>query len=78
MSAKLHVKDQIRGLALARNLGERITIHTSDGPIEIQVTRINPHSVKLKIAAAPFVRIARSELDVQGTTETPPIESDYD
>ena len=72
------VKNQIRGLALTRKTGEQITIYTSDGPITIQVVRTDPKCVRLKVAAAPSVRIVRSELDVQGTTETPPVESDYD
>jgi len=72
------VKHQIRGLALTRKAGEQITIYTSDGPIEIQVVRTEKNCVRLKVAAAPSVKIFRSELDVCNTTETPPIESDYD
>jgi carbon storage regulator CsrA len=72
------VKDQIRGLALTRKAGEQITIYTSDGPITIQVVRTDKNCVRLKVAAAPSVKIFRSELDVQGTPETSSIESDYD
>lgn len=78
MARSRSVKHQIRGLALTRKPGEQITIYTSDGPITIQVVRTEIKCVRLKVAAAPHVRIFRSELDVCNTTETPPIESDYD
>ena len=78
MARSRSVKNQIRGLALTRKTGEQITIYTSDGPITIQVVQIDPKRVRLKVAAAPSVKIYRSELDVQNPETTPPIESDYD
>jgi carbon storage regulator CsrA len=72
------VKHQIRGLALTRKAGEQITIYTSDGPIEIQVVRTEKNCVRLKVAAAPSVKIFRSELDVCSPETSPPLEPDYD
>jgi carbon storage regulator CsrA len=63
---------------LTRKAGEQITIYTSDGPIAIQVVRTDKNCVRFKVAAAPSVKIFRSELDVQDPETTPPLESDYD
>ena len=72
------VKHQIRGLALTRKPGEQITIYTSDGPITIQVVRTEIKCVRLKVAAAPHVRIFRSELDVCSPETASSNESDHD
>lgn len=78
MARSRSVKHQIRGLALTRKMGEQITIYTSDGPITIQVVRTDKNCVRLKVAAAPSVKIFRSELDVCSPETAPSIESDYD
>lgn len=78
MARSRSVKNQIRGLALTRKTGEQVTIYTSDGPIQIQVVRTDSNCARLKVAAAPHVKIYRSELDVCSAEASPSLESDYD
>ena len=49
-------------LVLTRNPSQKITIFTSDGPIEVQVCKIGRHSVRVGVIAPLEVRVLRSEL----------------
>ena len=49
-------------LVLARKIGGKILMETSDGPIEVTVVRTKGRTVRLGINAPQSVRIKREEL----------------
>jgi carbon storage regulator CsrA len=50
-------------LSLTRNVNESIMLYTTDGPIEIVVTKIQGQQARIGIAAPKAVNIVRSEID---------------
>lgn len=54
-------------LVLSRKIDESIIIHSSDGPIEIQIVRVQEgdpgrYNVRLGISAPPHVSVDRKEV----------------
>jgi len=49
-------------LVLRRRVDQRIVIATSDGPVTVQVTKIDGEGVKLGIDAPPRCKVLREEL----------------
>ena len=56
-------------LVLTRTRGESIVIQTTDGPIEVVVTRVLDGRVKIGINAPDNVKILRTELIEKGSNE---------
>ena len=56
-------------LVLTRTRGESIVIQTTDGPIEVVVTRVFDSRVKIGIDAPDHVRILRTEIIKKGKDE---------
>lgn len=56
-------------LVLTRTRGESIVIQTTDGPIEVVVTRVLDGRVKIGINAPDTVKILRTELIEKGKDE---------
>ena len=56
-------------LVLTRTRGESIVIQTTDGPIEVVVTRVLDSRVKIGINAPDNVRILRTEIIKKGKDE---------
>ena len=56
-------------LVLTRTRGESIVIQTTDGPIEVVVTRVLDSRVKIGINAPDTVKILRTELIEKGKDE---------
>lgn len=50
-------------LALARRVGQSVVLHTTDGPIEVRVTRVESGNIYLGINAPRKVQIVREELE---------------
>ena len=56
-------------LVLTRTRGESIVIQTTDGPIEVVVTRVLDSRVKIGINAPDTVKILRTEIIKKGSDE---------
>ena len=52
-------------LSLTRNVNESIMLYTTDGPIEIVVTKIKGQQARLGFVAPQTVNIVRTEIDAQ-------------
>lgn len=60
-------------LVLARKIGGKIIMETSDGPIEVTVVRVKGRTIRLGVTAPQTVRIKRDELpDLPKHTEGEP------
>jgi carbon storage regulator CsrA len=58
-------------LVLSRKLNGGVRVHTSDGPIEIQITAIVGGTVQLGLTAPRAVAIYREEVDPYVSPRTP-------
>ena len=56
-------------LVLTRTRGESIVIQTTDGPVEVVVTRVLDGRVKIGVNAPDNVKILRTELIEKGSNE---------
>jgi carbon storage regulator CsrA len=55
-------------LSLTRMVNESIMLYTTDGPIEVVVTKVDGKQVRIGIAAPQAVEIVRSEIDDRKNT----------
>lgn len=56
-------------LVLTRTRGESIVIQTTDGPVEVVVTRVLDGRVKIGVNAPDNVKILRTEIIKKGKDE---------
>lgn len=60
-------------LVLGRRENQSIRIHTTDGMIEILITKLDDRLVKLGFDAPESVKILRSEIDPSSDNYLPPL-----
>lgn len=60
-------------LVLGRRENQSIRIHTTDGMIEILITKLDDRLVKLGFDAPESVKILRSEIDPSADNYLPPL-----
>lgn len=63
VSLNQHIQRDLLMLSLTRRPNESITLYTSDGVIEIQLSDIRGNQARIGIDAPKSIKIVRSEID---------------